>query len=173
MRTSGCAALTAATTPTQAQSAAVRAGLAEVLFNGKLQAKPVIIVAGRDDAQLPVNNAARAYAAFNRSAEGAASKLRYIEVTNAQHFDGFLGFSGFDNRYVPLHVYFNRAMDAMYASLKTGAALPPSQVVRTTPRGGAPGAAPAITAANVPAISAAPAAGNQIGFTGTTLAVPD
>ena len=41
-----------------------------------------------------------------------------------------------------------------------GAALPPSQVVRTTPRGGTPGAAPAITAANVPPTSAAPAAGN-------------
>lgn len=167
------AALTAATTPSQAQSAAVRAGLAEVLFNGNLQAKPVIIVAGRSDALLPVNNSARAYAAFNQRVEGAGSKLRYIEVTNAQHFDGFLGLSGFDTRYIPLHVYFNRAMSAMYAGLKTGAALPPSQVVRTTPRGGVPGAAPAITAANVPAISAAPVAANQIGFSGSTLAVPN
>lgn len=167
------AALTAATTPTQSQSNAVRAGLADVLFSGKLRAKPVIIVAGRSDALLPINNAARAYVAFNRSAEGAASKVSYIEVTNAQHFDAFLGFSGFDTRYIPLHVYFNRAMDAMYANLKTGTALPPSQVVRTTPRGGAPGAAPAITAANVPAISASPTAGNQIGFAGTSLAVPN
>ena len=167
------AALTAATTPSQAQSAAVRGGLAEVLFNGNLQAKPVIIVAGRSDALLPVNNSARAYAAFNQRVEGAGSKLRYIEVTNAQHFDGFLGLSGFDTRYIPLHVYFNRAMSAMYAGLKTGAALPPSQVVRTTPRGGVPGAAPAITAANVPAISAAPVAANQIGFSGSTLAVPN
>lgn len=167
------AALTAASTPTQAQSAAVRNGMAEVLFSGKLQSKPTIIVAGRSDALLPINDAARAYVAFNRANDGAGSKLSYIEVTNAQHFDGFLGLSGFDTRYIPLHVYFNQAMNAMYTSLKTGAALPPSQVVRTTPRGGAPGAAPAITAANVPAISAAPAAANQIGFSGTTLAVPN
>ncbi|MDB5741922.1 MAG: hydrogenase [Polaromonas sp.] len=167
------AALSAATTPTQAQSAAVRAGVAEVLFNGKLQSKPVIIVAGRSDALLPINHTARAYVAFNRAAEGTASNVRYIEVTNGQHFDSFLGFSGFDTRYVPLHLYFNRAMDAMYANLKTGAALPPSQVVRTTPRGGVPGAAPAITTANVPAISASPAAGNQIGFSGTTLTIPN
>jgi len=61
----------------------------------------------------------------------------------------------------------------MYAHLKTGTSLPPSQVVRTTPRGGVPGAAPAITASNVPAFSAAPTAGNQIGFSGTTLAIPN
>ena len=165
--------LTSASTPTQAQSAAVRTGISEVLFNGKLQSKPTIIVAGRSDALLPINDAARAYVAFNRANDGANSKLSYIEVTNAQHFDSFLGFSGFDTRYVPLHVYFNRSMDAMYAHLKTGTSLPPSQVVRTTPRGGVPGAAPAITASNVPAFSAAPTAGNQIGFSGTTLAIPN
>jgi hydroxybutyrate-dimer hydrolase len=36
-----------------------------------------------------------------------------------------------------------------------------------------PGAAPAITAANVPPISAAPAAADQIGFNGSSLAVPN
>lgn len=166
-------ALTASSLPTLAQSTAVRAGIAEVLFNGNTQGKPVIIVAGRSDALLPINNNARAYVAYNRSIEGAASKLRYIEVTNAQHFDGFLGFGGFDTRFVPLHVYFVRAMDAMYANLKNGTALPPSQVVRTTPRGGAPLAAPLITLANVPAISAAPIPGDRIGFAGTSLAVPN
>ncbi|MFO7719652.1 MAG: 3-hydroxybutyrate oligomer hydrolase family protein, partial [Gillisia sp.] len=36
---------------------------------------------------------------------------------------------------VPLHRYFIQAMDMMYANLKSGAALPASQVVRTVPRG--------------------------------------
>ncbi|MDB5873483.1 MAG: hydrogenase [Ramlibacter sp.] len=166
-------ALTAATVPTAAQSAAVRAGIAEVLLSGNLRAKPAIIVSGRSDALVPVNNNSRAYVAHNHAVEGAASKLRYVEVANAQHFDTFNNLSGFDSRFVPLHPYFNQAMDAMYAHLKTGAALPASQVVRTTPRGGTPGAAPAITAANVPPISAAPAAANQIGFSGTSLAVPN
>ena len=151
----------------------MRAGIAEILLNGNLQAKPVIIVTGRSDALLPVNNAARAYVAYNRSVEGAASKTRYIEVTNAQHFDAFLTLSGFDNRYVPLHGYFVNALDAMYANLKNGTALPPSQVVRTTARGGVPGAAPAITRANVPNFITQPAVANQIGFVGTNLAVPD
>lgn len=166
------AALTAATTPTLAQSVAVRVGMSDVLFNGNLRAKPVIIVAGRSDALLPINNAARAYVAFNHSVEGAASQVRYVEVTNAQHFDAFLGFGGFDTRYIPLHAYFNRAMDAMYAHLKNGTALPPSQVVRTTPRGGTPGAAPAITSVHVPAIAANPVAGDVISFTGNTIAIP-
>lgn len=166
--------LTASTTPTLEQSQRVRAGMAEVLLNGNLRGKPTLIVAGRSDALLPVNHAARAYTAFNQSVEGSASRLRYIEVTNAQHFDLFLSaFSGFDNRFVPLHGYFNQAMDAMYAHLKTGAALPPNQVVRTTPRGGTPGAAPALQAAQVPAMSQTPAVGDRIAVgAGNVLRVP-
>lgn len=167
------AALTATSVPTAAQSAAVRAGIAEVQLSGTLRNRPTIVVAGRSDALVPVNNNARAFVARNNAVDGAAGMTRYIEVTNAQHFDSFNSFSGFDNRYVPLHVYFNRAMDAMFALLKSNTALPPSQVVRATPRGGVPGAAPAITAANVPPIVASPAAGNQIVFSGTSLNVPN
>ncbi|WPB58908.1 3-hydroxybutyrate oligomer hydrolase family protein [Xylophilus sp. GOD-11R] len=169
------ASLTATATstrPTLAQSQAVRAGIAEVLLNGRLGAKPTLIVAGRNDTLIPLNNNARAYTALNRALESSSTRLGYIEVTNAQHFDGFLSLSGFDNRFVPLHVYFVRAMDAMYANLRSGAALPPSQVVRATPRGGSPGAAPALTAANVPAIATAPAAADRIGFSGSSLNVP-
>jgi hydroxybutyrate-dimer hydrolase len=166
------AALGAATVPTKAQSEAVRAGIAEVLLNGNLRAKPTLMVAGRSDALLPVNNSERAYTAWNHLVEGAASKLHYIEVTNAQHFDSFIPFSGFDTRYVPLHAYFTQAMNAMYAHLTSGAALPPSQVVRTTARGGVAGAAPAITALNVPAIAAAPVATDAIGFSGNAVAIP-
>ena len=45
--------------------------------------------------------------------------------------------------------------------------------MRATPRGGAPLAAPAITAANVPPISAAPLVADQIGFAGTSINVPN
>ncbi|MDB5894032.1 MAG: hydrogenase [Rhodoferax sp.] len=166
------AALTANSVPTKAQSDAVRAGIAEVLLNGNLRGKPVLMVGGRSDALLPVNNSERAYLGFNRVVEGSASQLRYIEVTNAQHFDAFNALPGFDSRFVPLHAYFTQSMNAMYARLKSGTALPPSQVVRTTPRGGTPGAAPAVTAANVPPISASPAAADQIGFSGTSVNVP-
>jgi hydroxybutyrate-dimer hydrolase len=168
------AALSAATTPTLEQSQRVRAGVAETLASANLRGKPTLVVSGRSDALLPVNNASRAYVAANHVAEGAASRLRYIEVTNGQHFDGFLGFTGFDTRYIPLHVYFVDALNAMYAHLKTGAALPASQLVRTTPRGGTPGAAPAPTrAANLPPIAATPATGDAISFSGNAVNVPN
>ena len=122
-----------------------------------------------------MNHASRAYYALNKSVE-PGSKLAYYEVTNAQHFDSFVGtaaFAGYDTRLVPLHRYFLQAMDIMYANLKNGAAIPASQVVRTTPRGGTPGAAPQSGASNVPAIAATPAAADQITFGGNVLSIPD
>jgi hydroxybutyrate-dimer hydrolase len=166
--------LTATSTPTLAQSLAVQAGMKEAQLSGNLRGKPTLIVAGRSDALIPINHSERAYTAYNRSVEGDKSQVSYIEVENAQHFDTFVPFSGFDTRFVPLHVYFNRAMDAMYAKLSQGTALPPSQVVRTTPRGGTPGAAPAITAANVPSFVATPAAADAITLgAGNVINVPN
>jgi len=46
-------------------------------------------------------------------------------------------------------------------------------VVRTVPRGGVPGAAPAITAANVPPIALHPSDADAITWRGRTLTVPD
>jgi hydroxybutyrate-dimer hydrolase len=158
-----------------AAGTALRAGIEASKRTGNLRGKPVILVQGRSDTLVPVNHASRAYYALNKSVE-SGSKLVYYEVTNAQHFDAFVGtaaFAGYDTRLVPLHRYFLQAMDIMYANLKNGAAIPASQVVRTTPRGGTPGAAPAIGASNVPAIAATPAQADAITFSGNTLSIPD
>jgi hydroxybutyrate-dimer hydrolase len=93
---------------------------------------------------------------MNQVAEGGASQLSLYEVTNGQHFDAFLSVAGFDTRFVPLHYYNLQALNLMWSHLKSGTPLPPSQVIHTTPRGGVPGAAPALTAANLPAIAASP-----------------
>lgn len=159
----------------KAQSDRVIAGVNAVQLTAKLRSKPTIIVAGRSDTLLPVNHTARAYFGKNQLSDTAAdaAKVRYIEVTNAQHFDTFIAFGaalGYDTRTVPLHPYLNQALNAMWSHLTTGAALPVSQVVRTTPRATS---ATAITVANVPAIATAPAAGDQIVMTGLTLKVPD
>lgn len=162
-------------TGTSTRAAALRAGVDAVKRNGNLRGKPAIIVHGRNDTLVPVNHTSRPYYALNKAAD-AASKLAYYEVTNAQHFDAFIGnpaLAGYDTRLVPLHRYFNQAMDLMWNHLKSGAAIPPSQVVRTTPRGGTPGAAPAITAANVPPIASSPAAADAIGYANGVLTVPD
>ncbi|WNG20284.1 3-hydroxybutyrate oligomer hydrolase family protein [Cystobacter fuscus] len=150
-----------------AQSARVRAGLAEVQATGNLHGKPAIIVTGRSDALLPVNHASRAYLGLNAAAEGSNSKLRYIEVTNANHFD-FLA-SVLPANIVPLHVYLFRALDAAFAHLKSGAELPPSQVVRTVTR---TAATTPITNTHVPPISASPGA-DAIGVSGTTIDIPN
>ena len=97
-------------------------------------------------------------------------------MTNAQHFDAFIDnplLPGYDSMFVPLHFYFVKAMDAMWAHLTLNVPLPPAQVVRTVPRGGTPGQAPPITTANVPPILAAPPVANQITFAGNTLTIPD
>jgi hydroxybutyrate-dimer hydrolase len=164
-------------TGSDAQAMALQQGLDETRRSGNLRGKPALIVHGRADALLPVNHTSRPYTALNKTVEGARSRLSYIEVTNAQHFDGFIGLPavlpGYDTRYVPLHVYLNRSLDAMYAHLRHGQPLPASQVVRTTPRGGVPGAAPAITEAQLPPIVRRPAATDAITWRERTLTVPE
>ncbi|TCW86499.1 D-(-)-3-hydroxybutyrate oligomer hydrolase [Burkholderia sp. SRS-46] len=142
-----------------------------VRVNANLQGKPAIIVHGRSDALVPVNHASRAYVAQNSISEGSRSQLAFYEVTNGQHFDAFLPVAGFDTRYVPVHYYDLQALNLMWRHLKNGAALPPSQVIRTVPRGGTPGAAPALSSANLPPISAAPG-GNAITVGAGALDVP-
>ena len=162
-----------------ANSQRVQAGIKDTLLNGNLRGKPVVIVQGRSDTLVPVNHASRAYVAYNSKVE-AGSNVRYYEIVNGQHFDSFIpslaggsGINGYDVLFVPVHYYFINAMDLMWARLKNGTQLPASQVVRTTPRGGTPGAAPAITAGNVPKIAATPAAGDAITAASGVINVPN
>jgi hydroxybutyrate-dimer hydrolase len=152
----------------EAQSARVRDGIAQVQASANLRGKPAIIVSGRVDTLIPVNHGARAYLGLNGVREGAASQLRYIEVTNANHFDAFS--NSLPTVIVPLHVYLARALDAMYAHLRSGTALPSSQVVRTVTRADN---TTLITNANVPPIAAAPAPGDLISISAGSVDVPN
>ncbi len=155
-----------------AHSARVQAGISDVLASGNLRGKPAVIVHGRSDTLIPVNHASRAYLGLNAAREGAASKLRYIEVSNANHFDSFS--NALPTLIVPLHVYLFHALDAVHAHLKSGLPLPPSQVIRTTTR---VDASTPITALNVPAIARTPAASDVVNVSiagaGATVDVPD
>lgn len=174
---SGALCLRNLVTGNDAAAKKLQAGVDETRRSGNLRGKPTVIVHGRADALLPVSHTSRPYAALNKKVEGVGSKLSYVEVANAQHFDGFIGLPavlpGYDTRYVPLHVYLNHALDAVYDHLASGKALPGSQVVRTVPRGGTPGSAPAITAANVPPLATTPAAANAIAITAGAISIPD
>ncbi|NUY02009.1 D-(-)-3-hydroxybutyrate oligomer hydrolase [Paraburkholderia sp. JPY169] len=153
-------------------SGSLNASVDAIRVNANLHGKPTIIVQGRADALVPINHASRPYLGLNQVAEGGASKLALYEVTNGQHFDAFLGVAGFDTRFVPLHYYNLQALNLMWAHLKNGTPLPPSQVIHTIPRGGTPGAAPALTTANLPAIAASPGA-NAISATNGAVNVPN
>jgi hydroxybutyrate-dimer hydrolase len=151
----------------------VKNGILETQLTGKLQGKPAVFVNGRADAILPPNFASRAYFAQNKSLE-PASRLYYYEITNAHHLDVLNGVPGFDSRYVPLHVYFVQALNLMYDHLKSGKALPASQVVRTKPREQKDGKTVAIDRSNVPPIESSLGANTliSVGLDGK-LRIPD
>lgn len=153
----------------------VQQGISEVQLNGNLRGKPTIIVAGRSDTLLPVNHTSRAY--YGKvQVNGNADNVRYIEVENGNHFETFIDnplLPGYDTRLIPLHYYFNQALDLMWVYLTAAGQLPDSQVVRTKPRGGTPGAAPAITTANVPPIATKVSSSDAITFANNTLTIPD
>ena len=154
----------------EALSIAEDKGVEDIIASGNLHRIPAIFVTGRNDGILPPNFASRAYFGLNNVVEGSLSPLHYYEVTNAQHLDSFNQFPGYNAMLIPLHRYFIQAMDLMYAHLRNGRPLPPSQVVHTTPRGAG---APPITAANVPPIADAPPPGAQITFTAGQVKIPD
>jgi hydroxybutyrate-dimer hydrolase len=160
----------------EAQS--IDVGVDHIIASGNLRRIPSIFVAGRNDAILPLNFAARAYFGLNNIVEGSQSPLHYYEVTNAQHLDSFnqfgpipaLKLQGYSELMVPLHRYFIQAMDLMYDHLRNGRALPPSQVVHTIPRGAG---APPITLANVPPIADNPPTNALITFANGQVRIPN
>jgi hydroxybutyrate-dimer hydrolase len=151
----------------------VRQGMQEVSRSANLQGRPALIVHGRADTLIPVGVSVRPYYGANQLLEGAASRLRYIEVEHAQHFDAFLTLPGFAENYIPLHVYFVQAMDRMFAHLSEGEALPESQVVRTKARGKIGVWVNPLTARHVPPMKLRALPEDRIHRVGNTVRVPD
>lgn len=131
----------------------LRAGVGQIQASGRLKGIPTIILHGRNDALVAPNHSSRAYFGLNQVVDGQRARTVYYEVTNAHHLDAFNPFPGYSTRFIPLHHYFIEALDLMWAHLNEGEALPPSQVVRTTPRATA---TTVLTEANVPPIDDTP-----------------
>lgn len=152
----------------------IQSGIDEVRASGDLRGLPGVIVHGRSDAILPPNHTARPYVHENFRVEGEQSRLRYYEVVNAHHMDAFNALPGFGPLFVPLHRYLIQALELLHDHLAVGAPLPPSQVVRTRPRGADEnGEVPPITLENVPPISAEPDSKDRIRIMDEVLHVPD
>lgn len=152
------------------QADIIAANIARVRASGNLHRKPAVFVTGRADAILPINHTSRPYVGLNRRVEGKRSNLRYYEILNAHHLDVLNGFPGLADRYVPLHHYYFQALDLVWAKLKHRQPLPPSQVVRTVPRGAI---TTPLSAVNLPAINPHPAASDRIRFVDNQLRIPE
>lgn len=140
----------------QAASGRVRAGIAECLASGDPGQRPVIILHGRDDPLISPSQSSRAYAARAWRQFGLAGTLCYCEIDHAQHFDGFLSDPRLAAAFVPLAPYVEQALDLAFRAAETGEPLPPSQRVRTRPRGpGEPGP-PRLQALHVPEVTGVP-----------------
>ena len=117
----------------EALASRVRSGIEEVRLSASLRGKPVMMLHGRRDALVPVNHTSRAYYARHRAL--GEDTLRYYEVEHGQHFDAFIPLlPGWSTALVPLQPKLVTATEIMYRHLTEGAPLPPSQVVRSTPR---------------------------------------
>lgn len=113
----------------------IQAGIEAVSVRAQTGKRPVMILHGQSDALIWINHASRAYVHAHQSRASHPGTLSYIEVSNAQHFDGVLAIPSMAERFVPLHYYMEAALERMLEHLRSGRPLPPSQLIRTTPRG--------------------------------------
>lgn len=101
---------------------ALRAGVAATRAAPPRPGVPVLVVHGRDDGLVPAALTGRAWVASARA--HGADAVRYWEVEDAQHFDAFLGVPALRARFGPLLPHGEAALDALWAHLEAGAALP-------------------------------------------------
>ena len=152
----------------------IEAGIADVRSTGNLQGKPALILHGRSDALIPPNHSSRAYFGLNKIVEGAASRLSYIEIVNANHFDGFISLFG-KKRLVPMHYYLDQALSRMRSHLLDPVAhpLPGSQVVTAHADNKPWNRGDDAYKKDLPDIALEPAAAQRIEFRDAIVEIPD
>jgi hydroxybutyrate-dimer hydrolase len=113
----------------------VQRGIAETRAGLPRAGLPVVVVHGTDDGLIPPAFTSSPYVA---QAKIAGRDVRYWQVRNAQHFDGFLALPAYGARYVPLLPYVYAALDRVEARLDGKGALPEDAVIEAKPRGSGP-----------------------------------
>ncbi|MFT3791650.1 MAG: 3-hydroxybutyrate oligomer hydrolase family protein [Rudaea sp.] len=93
---------------------------------------PICLVHGAEDGLIPAAFSSDAYVAWLRTNDRDAT---YWRVPHAQHFDAFLAWPGFGERYVPMLAFAYAALDRMYAHVVHGAPLDRGPTPNATPRG--------------------------------------
>ena len=128
----GLLCLRALQTGTSDDARRVQAGIAETAASYPRTRRPVVVIHGLDDGLIP---AAFSSAPYVEQARIANPDVRYWQVRNAQHFDGFLALPAYGARYVPLLPYVYAALDQVDAVLDGKRALPANALVNAQPRG--------------------------------------
>jgi len=93
---------------------------------------PIFLVHGAADGLIPAAFSSDAYLAWLRANGRDAA---YWRVPHAQHFDAFLSWPGFGDRYVPMLPYAYAALDKMYAHVVHGKPLNAGTTPDAQPRG--------------------------------------
>lgn len=110
----------------------VRQGVRELQVVAPGAGLPVMVIHGLDDGLIPPAFSSAPYVAAARK---AGADVHHWQVSNAQHFDAFLGVPVYAGMYLPLLPYVYEALDRTWAHLETGAPMPADAVIATTPRG--------------------------------------
>lgn len=135
MGLTGLQCLRALWTGDGADAQRVRKGIAETRAAAPRAGLPVVVIHGTDDGLVPQAFSSAPYVAM---AKAAGRDVRYWQVRNAQHFDGFLALPHMAAAYLPLLPYVYAALDRVDAHLDGKAALPDDAVIATVPRMGKP-----------------------------------
>ena len=93
---------------------------------------PIFLVHGAEDGLIPPTFSSDAYLAWLRAHGRDAA---YWRVPHAQHFDSFLAWPGFGERYVPMLAYAYVALDRMFAHVVRGTPLDAGATPQARPRG--------------------------------------
>ena len=110
----------------------VRRGISQITAGLPRDGLPVVVLHGLDDGLIPPAFSSAPYVA---AAQAAGRDVRYWQVRNVQHFDGFLGLPDYAARYLPLLPYVYEALDRVSAHLDSQAPLPADAIIATRPRG--------------------------------------
>lgn len=116
---SGLRCLRALWEGTDAQAAALHAGIKATAARLPRNGLPLWVVHGADDGLLPTAFTSEPYVDWLRQ---QGRQPLYWKVPHAQHFDAFLALPGFGERHVPLLPYGYLALDRLWAHLYAGGA---------------------------------------------------
>ncbi|SFS04117.1 hydroxybutyrate-dimer hydrolase [Dyella sp. OK004] len=114
---SGLRCLRALWEGTDAQAAALHAGVKATTAHLPRSGLPLWVVHGADDGLLPTAFTSEPYVDWLRQ---QGRQPLYWKVPHAQHFDAFLALPGFGERHVPLLPYGYLALDRLWAHLYEG-----------------------------------------------------